>query len=43
LAICDQFPFDLPAPDVLVEVSAEGSRSSEDVLHEAQARVWASL
>jgi hypothetical protein len=44
ISICDQFPPDHPAPDVLVELEpTDGGRPIDDVLRGAREHVWGSL
>ena len=44
ISICDQFPKDLAAPDILVELGpADGGRRLEEVLREVRDRVWTKL
>lgn len=44
ISICDQFPMDLAAPDILVDLGpADGGRGLEEVLREVRDRVWTKL
>ena len=44
ISICDQFPPDHPAPDILVELEpTDDGQPIDEVLHAAREHVWASL